>query len=371
MSSTSTFPPSAEPPRNRPQVPQRSSLVTELLIGVGRVRRGRRARVDGFDPALLDLGYANPPEYLDGRIIWQVLDRVPRENLELAHDADLPLSEPGPLATAWAARIALAVERLGLDSIVTGVHSVGYGFVAHRQQIGFGLVCYVRRPALVQAAPLAIDVDGVQVPVVLRPIPRDVDLAGGLRFPDGQAAGSARIGTDLGTLTAAHVVAPNGQSDGIAEGQSVLCCEPACPGHLVLRADPVMDAALIEMAASDRAPKRLRVMPVAGYFPVELISPTGQPVPAWITEVGFPQGVIPGSRGKRPTSPALLLLSASGAHGWSGSLVLETQSRELFGGPGLPYGMFLGVRELHGGVAGRMNMLAQLEKVWDLELVED
>jgi hypothetical protein len=373
MSSTSLFPVSAEPPGgDEPVLPLRWS--TELLIQVGRLRRRlRHGRPPVTGPGRF--GYADPPTYVDPRGIESALPeglphRQTADEGRWLPETDFAASELSMRATAWAARIAEEVDRVGLASIASQVESVACGFVTDGRRLGFGLVCYVSRLGLTQAAPWTLEVDDERFPVVLRPVPADID-SGALTFPGGLATGSAQLGGELGTLTAAHVVAPDGDRMRVAQGDKVQCCVAGCPSHVVLRADPVMDAVLVGTGPASGLERVIRTMPVPGYFPVEMRSPSGQLVAGWVTEVPLPEGVVPGSRGRAPTSPAMLTLSFAGEHGWSGGLVREVQSRESFGADAQPYGMFLGARRLRTAVVGRMNMLVQLETVWGIQLVED
>jgi hypothetical protein len=258
---------------------------------------------------------------------------------------------------------------------IRGVQERACGFVESGSEVSLAAIFYVRRLALAQAAHLWLSVDGQSFPIVLRPPARDLLATGGLGFSRGMATGRARLARKLGTLTAAHVAASNGARDGVRAGEQIGCpdCEAESPRHLVLQASDVMDAALVEDGDATGTETVVRATGEPGYFPVEMLDPHGNLVTGVVTEVPLPEGVVPGTPGSDPTSPAMLMLSFAGEEGWSGGMVKETLYRTYYGGdaPPRPYGMFVGIRALRTRMAGRMNMLRQLEQVWQIELIDD
>jgi hypothetical protein len=171
------------------------------------------------------------------------------------------------------------------------------------------------------------------------------------------------------------VVAPDGKRGLVAKGKPTKCfhIDTGECQKLIIAADPVMDAALVEDGTANGVEPTIRANPFPGCFPVEMYSPEGQLITGWVTEVPIPEGVVPGQYGKTPTSPAMLPLTFSGQDGWSGGMVWETTAKEFYGQNAVPrpYGMFVGIRKLRTHTIGRMNMLHQLELVWKLELLDE
>jgi hypothetical protein len=236
-------------------------------------------------------------------------------------------------------------------------------------------IFYVSYRSLIQAAPLFVEVGQYRFPIVIRPRFKDRSWQSHLGFDRGMVTCRGRLGKKVGALTAAHVAAIDGDRNHIHTGDRVACAtpqpSPSCE-HEVLAADGVMDAALVEDGMAQTKDEVMRAFPYAGYLPLEIASPGGR-VPARVVEMAIPQGVVIGTPGEIPRSPALLLSNIPGYPGWSGSMVYQTVYREYYGGnsPPDPYCMFLGDRELHTGQLGRLHMLRQHEIVWGLELLKD
>ena len=380
MMSTSLFPTSAEPPGGI-QIALHTPVITRLLVAVGRQRRRRKwARQFTAHPKAASFGtsfaYADPPHALDLRTINDAIpERDPRIASSEFQEFDLDMPTEIRRAQLWTLLIAEAINKAVKEKAVRGVEEIACGFVRDAKgSTSLAAIFYVRTAALAQAAPLHIIVDEESFPVVLRPPAREILMNGLLGFPRGMSTAGARLGHTTGTLTAAHVVAKDGKSDGVSEGEKITCLTcPNCVEHSVVKASAIMDAVLIETGASTGDERTVRATPVAGYFPVEMRDPQGNLTSGWVTEIPLPEGVIPGTPGSPPTSPAMLMLSFAGDHGWSGGLVRETLYRDSYGGfaEPKPYGMFLGVRQLRTSLVGRMNMLAQLEQVWKIDLLEE
>ena len=135
-----------------------------------------------------------------------------------------------------------------------------------------------------------------------------------------------RLAKKVGSLTAAHVAAIDGNRFHIHTGDKVACSKPESSPpceYRVLAADPVMDAALVEDGTAQTHDQVVRAFPYAGYLPLEIASPAGR-VPARVIEMAIPQGVVIGNPGETPRSPALLLSDIPGCPGWSGSMVYQT-----------------------------------------------
>ena len=417
MSSPSIFEPAAEPPK-----PQRRGRVavapsTRVLVAIGRQRRirrygrlipgprwrnrlGNRWRLiagrdrpgaasaseqlplsdpgrgwDSYDQFLLDRGLfanANPSVQLDLETLAGAVPPFPPSVPGQSQSAlvELPSDHPSARAEAWAAAIADEVAAVGVDNLVIQVRALACGFVSAGRRTRLALICYVTRRGLVQPARLAIRVQGETFPIVLRPLPRDQVACGDDGFLNGQVTARARLDEHVGMLTAAHVLAADGQSTGVAAGERVDCQDPGCPSHLVARADPVMDAAFVVDGPATGHESLTRATATAGYFPVEVRTPDGQLAPGRVVEIPLPEGLIPGTFGKPALAAARLYITLTGEPGWSGGLVCETVYRELYGGEPRPYAMFLGPTQLYTALVGRVNLLAQLEKVWGIELVE-
>jgi hypothetical protein len=186
---------------------------------------------------------------------------------------------------------------------------------------------------------------------------------------------SVRLGGETGILTAAHVAARGGDKRSLRENDTVRFPQPgeqAPVERRVLRADPIMDAAVVEDGSPGPGARGVHAYPFAGYFPIEMRSPEGSIVAGHVVEMEVPQGVVPGAPGQPPSDPAVLLIDVTGQPGWSGSMVWEATYRvspEYAPGP-RPYGMFVGVRNVYSGTLGRVHMLTQIEQVWQLQLLE-
>jgi len=373
LSSIQSLPePISEPPKSE----RRTSLavITEWLLRFGSWRRNRK-----FDGSAL-FANADPPVLLSQDIIKDAVpDSIP-ESIEVEaylNRVKDQIDLPPLLQRTWLWTIALhrQVAETRLNRRIRGIREMSYGFVGSGKKVSLAVIFYVRRAALIQAPPLWLEVGSHKFPIVLRPPYEDSPTSKPLSFPQGLATARARLGKKLGTLTAAHVVSPDGNRTSVAKGQSVKCFQVdtgECQ-RPIISADPVMDAALIEDGTASGNEPTIRANPFPGCLPVEMYSPDGQLVTGWVTEVPIPEGVVPGQYGKTPTSPAMLPLTFNGENGWSGGMVWETTAREFYGQGGMPrpYGMFVGVRKLRTRNIGRMNMLHQLELVWRLELLDE
>jgi hypothetical protein len=205
-------------------------------------------------------------------------------------------------------------------------------------------------------------------PVVIRPPARDIKAHADVKFEAGRVTCTARIGSDYGVLTAAHVVGGrlrHGRFT-IAQHDQVACStagsSPGCT-HRVLAVDPIMDAVLIE---ADVAPDDYGVVESwdePGYNTIIIESPAGQ-VTSRIVEIpqkGLIQvGAAPGDS---PANAAFVYCIEPGAPGWSGSMVFGKKAR-------VPYGMFLGASNDYTSKKGRVELLRQIELVWGAEILE-
>ena len=169
-------------------------------------------------------------------------------------------------------------------------------------------------------------------------------------FSHGEVTCHARLGNEYGVLTAAHVIA-GGDDElkySLRANDTVSCSKATSSspcGHRILAIDPVMDAALVKAETGpDEPEKKVQAMEYVGFLPIRIKTPRGT-FDSMICETEVPQGIIPGSPGKRPSDPALLFSVASGTPGWSGSMVIEKVS-------GKPYCMFQGARQVHNGKLG-------------------
>jgi hypothetical protein len=230
-------------------------------------------------------------------------------------------------ATLWTVALDQAVRgRGGVAKEVRGLERVTYGFVEGRSGIHLAAILYVRFWALAQAAPLFIKVQGNEFPLVIRPMFRDRSRSGGLMFSNGVPTSRVRLGSGAGILTAAHVVAKDGDRSSLREGDLVSCTasDSAAPGQRrVVRVDSIMDAAVIDDGTADPSDRVVQANPFVGYFPIEIRSPDGEVVSGAIVETEVAQGVVPGAPGQRPSEPAVVLTTITGEPGWSGSMVWD------------------------------------------------
>ncbi|MCW3037060.1 MAG: conserved repeat domain protein [Actinobacteria bacterium] len=350
------------------------------LLGVGRWRRGWRFGGDTSftsapPPARFELARA-ARAVLPQQRPANIADLLARRDYYRVPDAP----EPFRHAALWMLALNDAVRRRGgIGRRLRGVRKVTIGFVEAGGQVRLAAIFYVRLPALPQAAPLFVTVDGQQFPVVVRPMykdrPRRVPLRTRLRLDTGMVTSSVRLGGETGILTAAHVAARGGDKRSLRENDTVRFPQPgeqAPVERRVLRADPIMDAAVVEDGSPAPGARGVHAYPFAGYFPIEMRSPEGSVVAGHVVEMEVPQGVVPGAPGQPPSDPAVLLIDVTGQPGWSGSMVWEATYRvspEYAPGP-RPYGMFVGVRKVYSGTLGRVHMLTQIEQVWQLQLLE-
>ncbi|MEV4049898.1 DUF2235 domain-containing protein [Amycolatopsis sp. NPDC049688] len=337
--------------------------VTDLLVRAGRMRRQRRHGGDGR------FANADPPRRLAAGDVGRA---VPQFKPDVGRDAVYPPGAEGLLteelerAALWTAALCRAVKT---QTRVSGKVRSAIGLVTDGTEIRLGVVFYVRRLALLQAAPLSIRVEGQEFPVVLRPPPVLSDAAGPVVAGEkGMITCRVRIPGGRGLLTAAHVAGGRVNRYRLQAGDKVDFCaadqDPATASRRkVLASCGVMDAAIVE----DTATEPVQVVPitgVVGFFPVRLTTPEGGTVVADVIEAQISEGVIRGSFGMTPNVPAEVLITASGRGGWSGSLVTETLTAH-------PYGMFLGDATLRSGPRGRVHLLRQHEIVWDMQICED
>jgi hypothetical protein len=338
-----------------------------LLIRIGRQRRIRKHGGHGA------LAYADPPR----RVTYGDIDHAIPESAPDSVDPkviypdgvwiDLPSHvERAALWTVALGQVAASRQR---GSRVLGATRSAVGLVTDGNDLRLALIFYVRRLALLQAAPLTVKVDGECFPVVLRPPPvRRPKLLPTLI--QAGAAGMitcwAAVAGGRGFLTAAHVAAGLEKRYRLQQGDYVDCQVPGDgppERKKVLAACGVMDAAIIEDDSAPTGPT-VPINPIAGNFGVMLSTPQGATVYSTVVEVSPPQGVVRGQLGKTPNAPAELLITEPGEPGWSGALVTETYT-------GRPYGMFVGDTTLQSGRYGRVHMLLQHEIVWGMQVLRD
>lgn len=356
-----------------------SGPIARALAPAGRVLR--RLTHPGEST---EFATAGPPERVSPALLESVLAQKfgLARPAEVAQRLDLPdgfvtdspyrgIDAPLMYEQAWLLAVAVsgAVAR-SRRGLVKGVRETSVGFVeSPERRVEFGAIFYVSLPRLLQRAPLYIAVGTLRIPVVLRAF-QDIDTTGH-RFHGGLITSVARLGDEVGALTAAHVV---GDKNRLAPGDEVACEAapeeaPCC--HRVIASDRVMDAALVDDGSDANGMHAVHATGAPGYFPVEVEGPLG-PTPGQVFEIAIPQGVIPGDRGVSPTAPAQVFINVVGEPGWSGAMVRETLYRDTYGSgaPPNPYGMFVGVRDLFTGRSGRVHMLHQHEVVWGLELLD-
>lgn len=360
-----------------PEPPHRSEAAAPSLIdvleGIGRWRRtsrfGGQVRLANADPAKkLSLQAIDDavPEFHPKSVRAPEIRATDLRGVEL----------PAPLERAyiWVAALSRAITSGESAPRIRGVVRTAIGFIPQGRGVRLAAIFYVRPLALLQAAPMTMDVDGEEFPIVLRRPPQYIDSYATLGFPNGIATCDARLDGRWGVLTAAHVVAEDGDKFSVAAGDEITCSngnvEPI--KRTVLAADPIMDAALVDGEQPAEPYDTVRAFPFCGFLPVRVCLPAGY-VDTYVTEIPLPEGVIRGEYGKRPTQPAELLITASGQHGWSGAMVRENTYGELGYGPvgGRPYGMFVGAAGLRTGAFGWVHLLRQLEMVWHLEIASE
>lgn len=237
-----------EPPDRVPELPPSfAAWVTELLVVVGRWRRRRTSH----DSARF--AYSDPPAFLAEAILDRAVPQFPPESVTLDELGEM-IDLPRVVARAWLWTVALhrAVFQSGLVRRIRGLRETSLGFVASGGDVRLACIFYVQRSALAQAAPLWVRVDGARFPVVLRPVAKDVPARSAWSFPRGVATCTARLQSWTGVLTAAHVVAPNGDKHRLRQGDSVDCIDVngATRRETVLAADAVMDAALVKIGVA-------------------------------------------------------------------------------------------------------------------------
>ncbi|HMC09551.1 MAG TPA: hypothetical protein VKL22_09560 [Actinomycetota bacterium] len=358
-----------------------TGAASTALLGVGRWRRAWRFGGDA------SFASAPPPAHFDlaraaGAALPQQRPANARDLLARRDYYRVPdAPEPFRHAALWTLALNDAIRRRGgIGRRLLGVRKTTIGFVEAGGRVRLAAIFYVRLPALAQAAPLFVTVDGQRFPVVIRPMFKDRPLRAPsktrLHLDTGMVTCRVRLGGKAGILTAAHVAARDGDKRSLRENDTVSFSEPgeqAPLPHRVLRADPIMDAAVVEEESPAPEAHGVHAYPFVGYFPIEMRSPEGSVVGGHVVEMEVPQGVVPGAPGQSPSDPAVLLIDVTGQPGWSGSMVWEAtyrESPEYASGP-RPYGMFVGVRKVYTATLGRVHMLTQIEKVWQLELLED
>jgi hypothetical protein len=355
-----------------------------IMLTVGRWRR-RQAHHDS-----VEFANAGPPSASSMQEISRFIPVEPPPELKMLTErrphgnATLPkesetIAETGPdhgarqeeeLDQAWRWTLALdAVVRAEILPRIKSVKTQTYGFVESHSAVRLAAIFYVRKSALFQAAPLFVEVGGKKFPVVIRPQAKDINTHTDMGFSNGQVTCAARLGNDYGVLTAAHVVGGSFKRGKMTVAQDDhVACRRAGPSsgctHRVLAIDPIMDAVLIEAEIVPADYDVAKSEDEPGFNSIVIDSPLG-PVSSKIIELEIPQGVIPvgAAPGDSPAAPALVFCQEPGARGWSGSMVVGKKT-------GVPYGMFLGIRPFYIGNLGKVELLRQIEMVWDMEVLK-
>ncbi|MGH3758212.1 hypothetical protein [Actinophytocola sp.] len=227
---------------------------------------------------------------------------------------DITLPAAVEKTNGWAVALSRALGSGKSAPRIRGVIRTAIGFVTTESGARLAMIFYVRPLALPQAAPMSVEVDGTEFPVVLRRLPKTTDSYGALPFRNGILTSRARVDGRWGVLTAAHVAADDGDEFSLKRGDRVTCCFASAERPVtrtVLDADPIMDAALVEDEPPSPAPRTVKAYPFCGFVPVRIHPDHGL---------------------------------------------------------GRPYGMFVGANGYKTGPRGRVHMFRQLEIVWGLEL---
>lgn len=386
--------PAPEPRRERPV--ERSSLLTNLrnrfrrlrnLVVARLFRRYQAASSDGLMRALRRTAYGDPPRHFPHSFDQLVPMDYPKLSSGVRRSfsqlQESELREDEFRATIWAHAIGEQVlEDPAFKAQWTefGLMEVTVGFFTAHDRVVLGVIVYRQSPHLFAPRPATITVSGQNFPVAVRATTRHAHGSGGTshdakdcRFAIGVAA--AHVTTTngqqrWGILTPCHVAAGDtenfhrlqaGDNVQVRQGGQVL-------SRQVLRADPRLDAAVVECASQALPGKPWGITDYAAFVGVRAMFPGG-PVDGRVVEIPLPQGVIPHGRGGMPPSlPAVLYLNFSGSGGDSGALVYD-MSRERSVGP-IPYGMYLGATEAYTGTLGRCLMFEQLRMYWQVEFFD-